>query len=185
MAQYQMEMILEYAKVFPENADMGNPDGPTAAKNVHKKGGQYIVNAYFTDQEQIDFLVSKGLQLQPMNSPRIIEGNAEYGIGKYMKLRRYIPDDIRTFTQRNGEEIELNFGGSVNVVDATDMDNPKLWNLEEQGYLGNGTKAYVDFEVYSDGAGVRLVGVAVTEHVPYESGGSDNPYQNADVFKVA
>ena len=57
MAKYTMEMILEYAKVFPENADMGDPNGPRAAQAIHDKGGQYIVNAYFTDEEQIELLL--------------------------------------------------------------------------------------------------------------------------------
>jgi hypothetical protein len=47
MAKYTMDMILEYAKVFPENADMGSPDGPRAAQAVHQNGGQFITNAYF------------------------------------------------------------------------------------------------------------------------------------------
>ena len=54
MAKYTMDMVLEYAKIFPENADMGSPDGSRAAQAIHQKGGQYIVNAYFTDEDQID-----------------------------------------------------------------------------------------------------------------------------------
>ena len=47
--------------------------------------------------------------------------------------------------------------------------------------LGNGTKAKVQFEVYSRGAGVRLINVGVTELVEYV------PQANEDdeLFKVA
>ena len=63
MAKYTLDMVLEYAKVFPENADMGNPDGPAWQKAIADKGGQYVVNAFFTDEEQIDRLMSDGFKL--------------------------------------------------------------------------------------------------------------------------
>ncbi len=45
MSKHTMEMILEYAKIFPQNADMGSPTGSKAAEAVHDEGGQYSVNA--------------------------------------------------------------------------------------------------------------------------------------------
>ena len=182
MAKYTMEMVLEYAKVFPENADMGDPNGPRAAQAVHDKGGQYIVNAYFTDEEQIELLLKEGLDPSPMNSERIIAGNAEFGIGKYMKLKRPVPDNIKEFENKNGT-VEVNYGGPVGVVDLRDPENKRWWSLEEDGPLGNGTKAMVQFEVYSRGAGVRLVNVGVTEHVPYEP--MTNSNNDDELFKVA
>lgn len=53
-----MDMVLEYAKVFPQNADMGSPDGPRAAQAIFQKGGQYAVNGYFTDENQIKELIA-------------------------------------------------------------------------------------------------------------------------------
>ena len=182
MAKQTMEMILEYAKVFPENADMGDPNGPRAAQAIHEKGGQYITNAYFTDQEQIDLLLQEGLDSSPMNSERIVDGNAEFGIGKYMKLKRPVPDTIKEFENKNGT-VKVNYGGPVGVVDLRDADNKRWWSLEEDGPLGNGTKAMVQFEVYSRGAGVRLVNVGITEHVPYEP--MTNGNNDDELFKVA
>ena len=50
MAKYTMDMVLEYAKVFKENADLGSPDGPRAAQAIHANGGflcrSYIPRAY-------------------------------------------------------------------------------------------------------------------------------------------
>jgi hypothetical protein len=180
MANYYMEMVLEYAKIFPENADMGDANGASWQKKIADDGGQYIVNAYFTSQDQIDQLVADGLQTTILGNPRIIEGNAEFGIGKYLKLKRPVPNVIKTF-ENKGKEVEVNYGGAPDVVDARDPDNKKFWSFDEDGAIGNGTKAMVQFEVYSRGAGVRLGKVAVMDHVPYE------PTQNAnaDMFKVA
>lgn len=182
MAKYTMDMVLEYAKVFPENADMGNPDGPRAAQAIHDKGGQYVVNAYFTDEEQIEKLLADGLDPAPMNSQRILDGNAEFGIGKFMKMKRPVPDNIKTFENKNGT-VEVNYGGPVGVVNLTEgPENKRWWSFEEDGALGNGTKAKVQFEVYSRGAGVRLVNIGVTEHVPYETNYEPNP--DDELFKM-
>jgi|TARA_B110000977_G_C10899887_1_gene424818 hypothetical protein len=169
MAKYTMDMILEYAKVFPENADMGSPDGPRAAQAVHQSGGQFITNAYFTEEAQIGHLEKEGLDLHPMNSDRIRQGNADLGIGKYMKVKRKV-SDVKNFTDRNGEPVTIDYGGAPTVVNLTEgRENKRLWNFSEDGPLGNGTKAKVQFEVYANGAGVRLLNVGVTDHVPYES----------------
>ena len=168
MAKYTMDMILEYAKVFPENADMGSPDGPRAAQAVHHNGGQFIVNAYFTDEEQIQNVEAEGLDLHPMNSDRIRSGNADFGIGKFMKIKRKI-SDVKNFTDRKGEPVTIDYGGAPTIVNLTEgREKKRLWSFEKDGALGNGTKAKVQFEVYANGAGVRLLNVGVTDHVPYE-----------------
>ena len=185
MAKYTMEMVLEYAKIFPENADMGSPDGPKAAKAIHDKGGQYIVNAYFTSEDQIEQLLKDGMNPAPMNSPRVIEGNAEFGIGKFMKLKRPVPDNIKTFENKNGP-VDVNYGGSIGVVNLTKgVENKSWWSIQEDGLIGNGTKAMVQFEMYADGSGLRLVNVGVTEHVPYENSNSNYDAAADEMFKVA
>ena len=180
MPTYNMEMVLEWAKVFPENADMGNPDGPRAAQAIHKKGGQYIVNAYFTSEDQIQKLLDEGLDPHPMNSNRIVDGNSEFGIGKYMKLKREVADNIKEFEGKGGVQI-VNFGGPVGVLNIVDgIENKREWNLEEDGLIGNGSKAIVQFQTYAQGAGVRLMNIAVTEQVKYEGaseGGSGDAYR--------
>lgn len=169
MAQYDMEMVLEWAKVFPENADMGDPQSPNrVVRSVAEKGGQFIVNAYFTDEEQINKLLEEGLNPKPMNSDRILEGNPQYGIGKFMKMKRMI-EDVKTFTDRNGKEFTRDFGGTPNVVDLRDgVENKRRWSYEEDGPLGNGTRARVQFETYSNGSGVRLMNIGVLELEQFE-----------------
>lgn len=185
MPKYTMEMVLEYAKVFPENADMGDAESKVKLlRDIANKGGQYAVNLYFTSEEQINQLLADGMDPKPMGNERVLNGNA-FGIGKYIKAKRDVQDKLYTFTQKNGSTVEVNYGGAPGVVDLTQgAENKRWWSYEEDGPLGNGTKALVQFETYSNGAGVRIVNIGVTEHVPYEQ--SDNPNREYDeMFKVA
>jgi len=163
MAVYDMEMVLEWAKVFPENADMGDPNGNRTQKFVAEKGGQFSVNAYFTDEAQIDKLLEEGLDPNPMNKDRILIGNEIYGIGKYMKLKRLIKDE-KTFTDRNGKKFTKDYGGTPNVVDLREgIENKRRWSYDKDGVLINGTLARVQFETYSNGSGVRLLNLGILE----------------------
>lgn len=167
MAMYDMEMVLEWAKVFPENPDMGDPKGNTAARTVAAKGGQFIVNGYFTEESQIEKLLSEGLLEEINGHPRILSGNEAYGVGKYMKIKRLI-NDVRTFTDRHGKEFTRDFGGAPNVVDLRDgVENKRRWSFTDDGPLGNGTKARVQFETYFNGSGVRLMNIGVLDLVEY------------------
>ena len=187
MAKYTMEMVLEYAKIFPENADMGDADSKIKLlRDIANKGGQYAVNLYFTDEGQIQKLLEEGMDPKPMGNDRVLDGKEEYGIGKFMKAKRLVLDDIKTFTQKNGSEVEVNYGGPVGVVNLTNgVENKSWWSYEENGPLGNGTKAMVQFETYSNGAGVRIVNVGVTDHVPYENSNSNYDAAADEMFKVA
>jgi len=170
MAKHTMDMVLEYPKVFEENRDMGG-DGNSAAKKAARHNGQYVVNAYFTSEEQIEELLEAGMQPKPMGNDRVKEGNS-FGIGKFVKLTR-MHDHKMTFSDRNGKETEVDFGGSPKVVNLTNgVENKTWWSLEEDGALGNGTRAKVQFETYSKGAGLRLIALGITDHVAYEGGGS-------------
>lgn len=181
MAKYTLDMVLEYAKVFPENADMGNPDGPAWQKAIADKGGQYVVNAFFTDEEQIDRLMSDGFKATVMGNNRIQEGKGEYGINKYMKIKRAVADDIRDWIDPMTKQ-PINLGGPVKVVDLRQgRENAKKWDFTTDGELGNGTRAKVQFETYADGNGVRLNGIAVTELVERTS----EPTEDDQIFMVA
>lgn len=167
MANYDMEMVLEWAKIFPENLDMGDSKGNNAARAVAAKGGQFITNAYFTSESQIEELISGGLKTEVNGYPRIISGNESYGVGKFMKLKRAV-NDVKTFTDRHGKEFTRDFGGAPNIVDLRDgLENKRRWSFEDDGPLGNGTKARVQFEVYTNGLGVRLLNIGVTELVEF------------------
>lgn len=177
MAMFDMEMVLEWAKVFPENADMGDPDGNRTAQSVAKKGGQYIVNAYLTDESQKQELLAGGIDPMPMGHDRFISGNDSCGTGEYLKLKRLI-SDVKTFTDRNGKEFTKDYGGAPNVVDLREgLENKRRWSFEDDGPLGNGTKARVQFEMYANGSGLRLLNIGVLELVEYvpDEGGSSQP----------
>lgn len=181
MTKYTMDMVLQYAKVFPENADYGDPRGNRIAKSIADKGGQYVVQAYFTDPSQIEELLQDGLKPIVMDNPRIIDGDAQFGIGKYMKLKRGVTD-IKTFTDRNGKPFEKDYGGAPGIVNLTEgVDNKRAWVFSEDGPLGNGTEAKVQFDTYSNGSGVRLLNIGVTNHVPYSEGG---PTEDDQLFMV-
>ena len=185
MPKYIMEMVLEYAKVFPENADMGNPEGNKLQKDIHNKGGQYVLNAYFTKESQIEDLLVDGMIPKPLGHERFIQGNAEFGIGKFIKLKRDVQDKIMTFTNnKKGTTVDVNYGGAPKIVDLRNgRENKRWWSYEEDGSLGNGTTAMVEFSTYKDGAGVRLESVGVLDLVPYESQDSIYEEHNA-LFEV-
>ena len=170
MAKHTMDMVLEYPRVFEGNRDMGG-DKNNAAIKAAKHNGQYVVNAYFTSEEQIEELLEAGMQPKPLGNDRVKQGN-NFGIGKFVKLAR-MHDHKMTFSDKNGKETEVDFGGAPKVVNLTNgIENKSWWSLEEDGELGNGTRAKVQFETYSNGAGLRLLAVGVTDHVAYEGGGS-------------
>ena len=182
MPKFDMPMVLEYAKVFEQNADMGDPSAPpkSAQGSIAKKGGQTVVNAYFTSDADIEKLIEAGLDLKPLGYDRILEGNEEFGIGKFMRLKRDLKDNIRTF-ENKGKKVEVNYGGLPKIVDFRDPENKRLWDYDEDGELGNGTEAIVRFDVYSDGAGVRLEAIAVTKLVEFEP---EDKSEYADVWDV-
>lgn len=165
MAKYTMDMVLEYAKVFYENRDEGN-DSNNAAKKAKKMGGKYVINGYFTDEEQITQLLAEGLDPMPMGNARVKEGN-NFGIGKYIQISRF-HNHLMEFENKKGGQTKVDFGGAPTVVDLTQgAENKRRWTFD-MGELGNGTEAKVQFETYSQGAGLRLLALGVQKHVAWE-----------------
>ena len=180
MAKFTMDVVLEYARVFEENRDMGGDDN-TAAKKAKKHNGKYSVNGYFTDESQIQELLDSGMDPKPMGHDRVKQGN-DFGIGKYVKLDR-MHDHVMTFTDKNGKETEVDFGGKPAVVNLTNgIENKSWWTFEEDGTLGNGTKAKVQFETYLNGSGVRLIAIGVTDHVAWVD--NSIPSEDDQLFMV-
>ena len=174
MAKHVMEMVLEYARVFAENADMGNAESDQKwLRELAKNGGQTVVNCYFTSEDQIDAIVEAGFERMALNPrtnepvDRIKEGNPDFGIGKYLTLKRKL-SDVREFKdKKTGEFINYDFGGLPKVVDLRDMNNKRFWSFAEDGPLGNGTRAMVEFDMYK-GTTMRLEAVGILDHVAYE-----------------
>ena len=180
MAKFTMDMVLEYAKVFEENRDMGSDDN-VAAKKAKKHNGKYVVNAYFTDESQIEELLSSDIDPSPLGHDRVKQGN-NYGIGKYLKLER-MHDHVMTFTSKTGKDTVVNFGGAPAVVNLTNgIEAKSWWTYADDGTLGNGTKAKVQYETYSNGSGVRLIAIGVTDHVAWED--NSTPSEDDQLFMV-
>ena len=181
MASYTMDMVFEYAKVFKENADMGDPNGNKINKDIANKGGHTSVNAYFTSEEDMQKLIDEGLDLAPMGHPRIKDGNTEFGIGKFITFKRGVEDNIKTFENKNGP-VEVNYGGLPKVVDMRNgRENRKLWSYDDDGPVGNGTKGPLKFSVYANGAGVRLDALGVEDLVEWEDYEPEDDIFNLDV----
>ena len=185
---YVMDMVLQYAKVFKENADYGDPESSEKwLRKLSKDGGQTVVNAYFTSEEQIDQLLQSGYQRMTVNPntgktvDTIKIGNPEFGIGQYIQLKRKIIDVREYKDYKSGQLKEIDFGGFPGVVNLTEgEENKRLWSYEEDGELGDGTRAYVEFEVYK-GTSRRLNNLAITSHVMREETAT---VEGLNMFKV-
>jgi len=161
---YEMNMVLEYARVFKENADMGNSESSEVwLRNLAKAGGKTTVNAYFTSEDQLQNLIDEGYEVTYKDNKtgkthnRVREG--EYGIGKYIKIERLIKDIKEFKDKKTGKFKEVDFG----------MANNRKWSFTDDGEVGNGSEAVIAFSVYN-GQKSRLEAVAVTSHVEWVKG---------------
>ena len=185
---YVMEMVLEYAKVFKENADYGDPESNQKwLRELSKSGGQTAVNVYFTSEDQITQLLETGYERMTTNPSTgqqvdtIKVGNSEFGIGQYIQLKRKVKDVREYKDYKTGEFKEVDFGGFPGVVNLTEgEENKRLWSYEDDGQLGHGTRAYVEFEVYK-GSSRRLNNLAITNHIAYEESAT---VEGLSMFKV-
>jgi hypothetical protein len=181
-------MVLEYAKVFESNLDKGDENHSEKwMRDLFKSGGQAKVNVYFTSEDQIEELVANGFDRMAINPrtkeevDRIKTGNAEFGIGKYISIKRKVSDPKEIKDRKTGEFKIVEFGGLPKVVDLRNLPEKRMWSVEEDGYLGNGTEAKVMFDLYN-GSGLRLEAIGVTKLVEWEQGLTN---ANEELFKVA
>lgn len=188
MPKLTMEMVLEYAQVFEQNMDKGDAESSEKwMRDLAKSGGQAKVNAYFTHPDQVTDLLAAGFERMATNPKtkeevdRIKDGNPEFGIGQYLTMKRKFSDVKEIKDKKTGEFKEIDFGGLPGIVDLRDPENKRWWSFDEDGALGNGTRAKVQFEVYG-GSGLRLLNIGVTEHVPYAEVSAN---EDDELFKVA
>jgi|TARA_R110000850_G_scaffold110308_6_gene223410 hypothetical protein len=161
-----MTGFLEYARVFTENMD-DNMD-------FHDKTeGQYNVNFYPETDEDFDKFFGAGAPPSSMGHDTIKIGNPEVASGKYLKLKR---------PNKHPSGIE-DFGGAPLVFDFREGESTKKWSFENDGELGNGTKATVKVSIYGEGprASIRLEKLAVTNLVEHD-GESSGSVVNKDAF---
>jgi len=85
---------------------------------------------------------------------------------------------------KKGGSTEINYGGLPKVLDLRDPTNKKVWTVAEDGLVGNGSEAIVRFDMYSEGAGLRLEAVAITKLVEYEQSEATTKSEFADVWDM-
>lgn len=149
-----VECELEWAKLRPEDRDMGPQDGSDMAKNFDDKQGVYVVNCLIDDDTRTkmvaDGIPNKGLQAQ------LFKTNKE-GRDFYKATRPHFNPKFKN--QDTGEQgVEVGPPEVLKMVDEEYVN----WDWEEDGLIWNGSKATVKFDVW-DGKITTLEKVLVTE----------------------
>ena len=149
-----VECELEWAKLRPEDRDMGPQDGSDMAKNFDDKQGVYVVNCLIDDETRTkmvaDGIPNKGLQAQ------LFKTNKE-GRDFYKATRPHFNPKFKN--QDTGEQgVEVGPPEVLKMVDEEYIH----WDWEEDGLIWNGSKATVKFDVW-DGKITTLEKVLVTE----------------------
>ena len=161
-----MTGFLEYARVFTGNMD-DNMD-------YHEKTqGQFNVNFYPETNEGFEAFFQAGAPTASMGNDTIKIGNASVATGKFLKLKR---------PNKHPSGIE-DFGGAPVVFDFREGESLKKWSMDEDGELGNGTKATVKVSIYGEGprASIRLEKIAVHTLVEFD-GNTGGASTNKDKF---
>ena len=145
---------LQWAKLRPEDRDMGPQDGSDMAKNFDDKKGVYVVNCLVDDDAKSkmvsDGIPNKGLQAQ------LFKVNKE-GRQFYKATRPHFNPKFKN--QETGEQ-----GVEVGPPEVLKMDGEEYvsWDWNEDGLIWNGSKATLKFDVW-DGKITTLEKVLVTE----------------------
>ena len=159
-----VECEVEWAKLREEDRDMGPRDGSDMAINMEAKQGIYVVNLMLTEDSKAkmiaDGVPNKGLQAQLFKTSK--EGRMFY-----KATRPHFNPKFRN--QETGEQgVTV---GSPALFKKVGGDYT-AWDWEEDGLIGNGSKAIVKLDVW-DGKITTLEKVAIIDHVAYESNTED------------
>ena len=187
-----LDMVLEYAKIFdqegkPGDIDSGNPKADQKWLRELAKNPEAKVNAYFTSEEQIKFLeqfpgfeneysyVNKDTG-EKIDTTRIKDGNPDFGIGKYIQLKRKM-NDIREFKNKQGQIEEMDKGGVptvkiLSVLEDGESEAYVDYDYDTLGAPSNGTEAKVRFEPRY----MRLDAVAITNLIEYIEGDQEDDF---------
>jgi len=177
-----LDMVLEYPKVLdvegkPSDLDRGDANSSQKWLRELAKNPEAKVNCYFTSEEQIAYLMEyEGFEPMVTNPKtgeeisRIKDGNEDFGIGKYIQLKRKL-NDIREYRDKKGEIKEMDKGGVPGVKVFKD-DAFVDYDYEELGPIGNGTESKVRFEPRY----MRLEALGITNLVEF----SDTPFEGDD-----
>jgi len=161
----------------PSDLDRGDAKSDQKWLRELAKNPEAKVNCYFTSEEQIAYLMEyEGFEPMVTNPKtgeemsRIKDGNEDFGIGKYIQLKRKL-NDIREYRDKKGEIKEMDKGGVPGVKVFKD-DAVVDYDYEELGPIGNGTESKVRFEPRY----MRLEALGITNLVEF----SDTPFEEDD-----
>jgi len=180
------DMVLAFPKVFDREGKAGDVDRGNAQSTQKflrelAKNPVASVDAYFTSEEDIEHLLAiEGFEDEVTNPqtgeklPRIKEGNPDYGIGKFIKLKRPINNIVEFVDRKTGGVKEVDKGGFPSVKILKDGAFVP-YDYDTLGAITNGTESKVRFEVYGKG-NTRLEAFGITnlvEWVEYEGDTQD------------
>ena len=155
-----VECELEWTKLREEDRDMGPRDGSDMANNFDAKQGIYVVNCVIDEATKskmvADGIPNKGLQAQLFKT-------SKEGKDFYKATRPHFNPKFRN--QETGEQGVVT--GAPAVLKMVDGEYTN-WDWEEDGLIGNGSKATVKFDVW-DGKITTMEKVLVTDHLKYEA----------------
>ena len=192
-------MVLAYAKIFdlatitdeagntlegkPGDIDRGDPKSTQKWLRELAKAPVATVDAYFTSEVDLeDFKSLPGFDDVVTNpqtgekSTRIKDGNEEYGIGKYIRLKRKLIDSVE-FVDKQGNLKVVDKGGapSVKILDTSGEDDVFVeYDYLTLGAPSNGTESRVRFEVYGKNATTRLEAFGITNLVEFVGNNEDS-----------
>lgn len=179
----QIDAYLSWAKVFEFNrdtADKARKMGVThkgVLKGLEKWEGQYTVDVSPATQDDFDKVKEVLTDIKYGGNPRYRD--SEFGVKQSFNLSRKHLDKL-TFKNKEGEDVEYDFGGQPDVVWFNDEKGKNVpWDSEVDGLIGNGTLAKVKFSIYmsedkpTESDTVRLEKIGVINHIAFETEGNN------------
>jgi len=183
MTEHVFNVVVEYTKVFDQEgkpADIDRGDAQSNQKWLRElaKNPETKINVYFKTEEDLQKLMdSETFQNETTNpqtgatGTRVKEGNSEFGIGKYIQLKRKLSDIKEYKDRKTGEIKEFEAGGLLSV---TMWDGEKgafvPYDYDKMGAPANGSEAKIRF----DDRYLRPMNLGFTFVVEYtEEGGND------------
>lgn len=138
-----------WARIFPENRDLYGFEN-----QLEESGGQYVLQVALDEDSLANFATTGSLAL---NYPKTVEDDEgkEYVSYKFARHHRKY--------NRAGDLLEW-ASGAPKVYEA---DGTTPWDIENNGYLGNGSKVTIKICCYKAGpvVGTRLDEIIVDELV--------------------
>lgn len=154
------EAELQWAKVREEDRDFGKnlPEGSDQRNKLEAEQGHYIVQCHITEDVKKQ-MIKDGVPNKGMTGMLFKEDSE--GKPWYKAVRKHLNPK---FTNKDTGEQGVVMGPPAIVKE---VDGKLVaWNFEEDGLIGNGSKAVVKLDVW-DGKIVTLEAIKITEPVVF------------------